>query len=188
MNLTPKQRINIRREFKQVRFRPVGDLTIKKLAKKYKCDTCTIYRAIGNVNRNLRIPKRKFCFSCGCSGILPRKGGHNKLAGWPIYTQAYCRVAKILTQSRKSAERRGGVPINSDTSHSFIRELMSIKKCWLCGKPLKWGFGKTKTPHLHHDHETGEIYGFTHPACNPRALYNEVIRLRQQIERLKYAA
>jgi len=42
-----------------------------------------------------------------------------------------------------------------------------------------------KTPHLHHDHETGEIFGFTHPVCNPHALQDEIDELRKQVKHLE---
>ena len=59
---------------------------------------------------------------------------------------------------------------------------MEEKLCWRCRKPMHWeNLGKGKTPHLHHNHETGEIYGFTHSRCNPSALEEEIRELRKEI-------
>lgn len=44
---------------------------------------------------------------------------------------------------------------------------------------------QSSKPHLHHDHETGKIYGFTHPVCNPYAERKMIIRLRKEIRELR---
>jgi hypothetical protein len=62
---------------------------------------------------------------------------------------------------------------------------MRVKECWRCRQPLEWVFGRGKTPHLHHDHETGEVHGFTHPSCNPKALLHEIDDLRKELAILK---
>jgi hypothetical protein len=59
--------------------------------------------------------------------------------------------------------------------------MMEEPNCERCGEALKWEFGVGKTPHLHHNHETGEIYGFTHPVCNPQAMEQEIERLRTNL-------
>lgn len=133
---------------------------------------------------NSQTPGSIHTFPCGCSGILPKeKGrGNNKFArvargrGW------YCRVARILTES--TSKRGGYNPIDPKISHSVIRKLMEEKTCWRCKQPLKWVFGAGKTPHLHHNHDTGEVYGFTHSRCNPNALEHEVDELRHRIAEL----
>jgi hypothetical protein len=71
----------------------------------------------------------------------------------------------------------------ADTPHAEIRKLMEEPNCERCGEPLSWEFGAGKTPHLHHNHITGEIYGFTHPVCNAEALEKEIDRLRELLKR-----
>jgi hypothetical protein len=69
-----------------------------------------------------------------------------------------------------------------ETPHSVIRAMMEEPNCVLCSLPLTWEFGMGKTPHLHHNHVTGEIYGFTHARCNAHDLMREIDRLRDQIK------
>jgi hypothetical protein len=134
--------------------------------------------------RNLQIAKDFHTFPCGCSGLLPGRGESNNFA---VFRSAYwyCRVSTILKGSFFAAKRRKYTSINPKTPHHIIRKLMSIKECWLCKRPLEWVFGKTSTPHLHHNHETGEIYGFAHARCNMNPLEDEIIRLRKRIEELE---
>jgi len=83
--------------------------------------------------------------------------------------------------------------MDSNTPHQNIRKMMEEPNCWRCGQPLNWDkLGMGKTPHLHHNHITGELYGFTHAACNVHAkeeafdrLYEENVRLRHEIKNLK---
>lgn len=121
---------------------------------------------------------------CGCSGILPIESQSNKFAKGSGGGFG-CRVSHILCASRNDARKRQYSPINPNIPHAAIRRLMDEPNCERCGEPLKWEFGVGKTPHLHHNHETGEPIGFTHPVCNPRAMENEIDRLRAEIKRLK---
>lgn len=127
-----------------------------------------------------QIPKKRYVFVCGCSGILPKEGESNKFARWGHGRVWVCRVAKMMTMSKRDAKvGKKYVPADSQVPHSVIRKLMKIKLCWYCRRPLKWILEAGKTPHLHHNHETGEIHGFTHSFCNPRALYKEIDRLKR---------
>jgi hypothetical protein len=63
--------------------------------------------------------------------------------------------------------------------------MMAEPNCERCGEPLVWEFGLGKTPHLHHNRETGEPIGFTHPVCNPRAMEDEIDRLKAVVKKLK---
>lgn len=132
-------------------------------------------------------------FPCGCAGILPTEGHSNKFArrqrrlghlGLPTT----CRVSHILRSSTYDAKKRGHRPIPRATPHSTIRKMMEEPNCERCKRPLVWVFGRHKTPHLHHNHRTGEPQGFTHPMCNPQALEIEIDTLRDEIRRLKAAA
>jgi hypothetical protein len=119
---------------------------------------------------------------CRCVGILPKRGKVNKFAVYQRTSGDFmCRVSNILSSSRGSAKKHKYVPIDANTPHSVIRKLMEEPNCVRCNQPLEWVFGLGKTPHLHHDHETGEIYGFTHPVCNPRAMQQEISRQREEI-------
>jgi len=126
---------------------------------------------------NIQRPGRPHVFPCGCSGILPISGS-NKFACKMRSSSATCRVSGILLNSKRAAKVRKHAAINSDTPHSAIRQLMKEELCWRCRKPIQWSLGRGVTPHLHHNHENGEIYGFTHSRCNPNALEKEIDRLK----------
>jgi hypothetical protein len=135
---------------------------------------------------NYQQPGIKHIFPCGCSGVLPNcLGDSNQFVvagqrGWK------CRVTYILASSLGGSRRGSYTPINPLTPHLAIREMMKQKNCILCGAPLNWKpLEKERMPHLHHDHVTGEIFGFTHPHCNPRALEREIDRLKKIIKRYK---
>jgi hypothetical protein len=118
-------------------------------------------------------PGKPFTFACGCSGALPRTKISSKFA--VRYSKAWiCRVASILKR------------IDPTIDYAIIRAMMNNPNCVLCGESLSWkNFATGKTPHLHHDHLTGEIYGFTHPVCNPYAERKEIIRLHKQVAQLQ---
>lgn len=122
----------------------------------------------------------KKSYRCGCSVILPRRGKSDQFSIWSGHGFR-CRIREILQRSTRHAERLGYKPINPDTPHTIIREMMQ-ENCVLCGERLKWEFGPGKTPHLHHDHDTGEAVGFTHNRCNPNALENRVKKLAIELE------
>jgi hypothetical protein len=48
-------------------------------------------------------------------------------------------------------------------------ELVELRRrsdvCCFCEQALSWADSKN-SPHLHHDHETGEVFGYAHPVCN----------------------
>jgi hypothetical protein len=99
-----------------------------------------------------------------------------------------CRILVILIKSKNEAKKRGYKPINPNTPHNTIRQMME-EPCVHCGDPLNWAeLGRGKTPHLDHDHETGAVNGFSHHVCNPRALKNEIDKLRADYAALKKAA
>jgi hypothetical protein len=75
--------------------------------------------------------------------------------------------------------------MDANTPHSFIHTMMQRDICVICGEPLEWKLGQITTPHLHHDHLTGQIYGFAHAKCNPGAEAKEIFRLTAEIEKLQ---
>lgn len=129
-------------------------------------------------------------FSCGCRCVLPSEGESNKFARWDgsikhgVFAH-YCRAAIIISSNIHTSRRGGYKSISPNTPHSVIWALAKEKDCWRCHKPLVWDLGLSKTPHLHHDHRTGEIFGFTHPKCNLHALEDEIEELKIEIRRLK---
>lgn len=141
----------------------------------------------GNKPRNSQTPNSNHVFPCGCSGILPKNRGEgNKFArstkhGPPARNIWYCRVAAILRGSVDGAKKGGYKPINAQTPHASIRKMMEATTCWRCNEDLVWKLGRSTTPHLHHNHETGEALGFTHNHCNPRLLELEIDRLKAEL-------
>jgi hypothetical protein len=117
--------------------------------------------------KRIQHPEALHVFYCGCAGVLPARGKTNKLAV-PCGKGFGCRIAHILRHSRAMAQERGYVPVSKDTSHQAIREMMRNENCILCQNPLLWIFKAGKTPHLHHNHETGEALGFVHNQCNTK--------------------
>jgi len=136
----------------------------------------------GSRPQNYQILGKYQTFHCGCVVLLPSCHGvsdkftrhhrHNSRPGF------WCRVSNIIDASRNAARKHGYKPIPANTPHSVIHKMMEEPNCERCGLPLIWQFGIGKTPHLHHNHETGEIYGFTHPVCNPHAMQQEIERLK----------
>jgi hypothetical protein len=130
-------------------------------------------------------PNQNHTFACGCAGILPARSTANQFACWNTDGRFGCRITRILSSSANKAKERGHQPIPSDTPHSIIRALMLEPNCERCHQPLSWDFGLNKTPHLHHDHQTGKPLGFVHPRCNPQAMEDEIDRQRDEIASLR---
>lgn len=147
-----------------------------------KCQTRCSRRYKHQKTRQFKIPGKNYTFPCGCTGILPRRGQANKFTYVPSERDyGWCRIGQILMNGKKKADYEGYTPIDPKTPHAVIRTMMDKPDCVLCNQPLKWEFGRGKTPHLHHNHATGEIYGFSHARCNPNALEQEIYRLKKII-------
>ena len=144
-----------------------------------KCKNETSRQHANRVPMNTQSLGKYHVFPCGCSGILPPSVRQsNMLAIGGGGSSFHCRVSVIITASQRGARIGKFTPIPLDTPHIHVRELMRQPNCERCGEPLVWELGKRTTPHLHHNHKTGEIYGFTHPVCNPQALEREIDKLR----------
>jgi NAD-dependent SIR2 family protein deacetylase len=149
------------------------------------CKSCKLnFQRIknGSIPKNYQFLGKKHIFPCGCAALLPRTKRSTK---YVVYTGSgfVCRISTILKASKASARKRGHTAIPINTSHTAIRELMNNRKCERCARAMSWTIGDVlTTPHLHHDHETGEIYGFTHPKCNPLAMQREIIRLKKLLK------
>jgi len=147
----------------------------------------------GSLPANRQTAGQPHTFLCGCPGILPeRRGESNKFARWSANKGQsnggawVCRIASILLNICRDARDGKYAAIDSDTPHSTVRKLMDEPLCERCEQPLNWGdLGFGKTPHLHHDHTTGKIHGFTHNRCNPHAMDIEISKLKARILELE---
>ncbi len=143
---------------------------------------------LGQTPQVYQVARSQFMFICGCSGVLSARGQSNQFTLWTNGKPGYfrCRVSNILRSSAGDAKKHGYTPINPNTPHLVIRQMMEEKNCTLCGNPLDWSvLGRGTTPHLHHDHVTGQIYGFAHAKCNPLALQRRVRELETEVKQLK---
>lgn len=127
-----------------------------------------------------------YTFGCGCSGILPYLREGNKFACWHNGSGSFtCRVHSIILGIRGGARRGNYKALDSNISHEKIREMMEIPECILCNGSLNWETGRGITPHLHHDHLTGEPLGFAHPVCHVAVMQKEIFRLKKENEELR---
>jgi hypothetical protein len=148
------------------------------------CPKCGAARSHSHTVR--QVAEKPWTFSCGCSGILPSKGKSNKFARHSSKGFT-CRVAGTLAKGTVEAQKRG-FKFNADVPHSVIREMME-KDCWRCHGALDWSvMSNGTTPHLHHNHESGEILGFTHPNCNPRLLEMNNDELKHELAEVETIA
>ena len=102
-----------------------------------------------------------------CRACRPKKYCEHKVHA------SHCRICKptgwaggILSVARGAARRRGYVAPHI-TSSELVALMSNKENCVLCGGLLDWA--KKPAPHLHHSHETGQVYGFTHQHCNQAA-------------------
>jgi hypothetical protein len=125
-------------------------------------------------------------FRCGCVHMLPTQRVSTKFVLWNGTGNFRCRVDSILQHSQWAAKKWNYAPMPLDTPHAVILKLMGVSRCERCGESLSWDdLGRKNTPHLHHDHLTGEIYGFTHNRCNLQAMENEINRLKTELRKFQ---
>jgi len=97
-----------------------------------------------------------------------RKCNPKKFCAHEVH-RSHCRVCSprgwasgILSVARGAAHRRN-YAAPQITPEDLVRLMSKSDECVMCGSGLVW----TKPrPHLHHDHKTGEVKGFSHPNCN----------------------
>lgn len=137
---------------------------------------------------------------CGHEGVLPETGNSNDFSTWnkdssclaggywrchicdDLYRQGLGPKGLLgwandmLSHSKTLARRRGHKPPQIDS-----KSLVSLRKNAThcsdgCGQELKWSTdGNFRSPHLHHNHETGLVYGLTTETCNVTQGYFEKI-------------
>lgn len=156
-----------------------------------KCNTRHNRKIRGTKPRNSQSAEQQHTFPCGCSGILPKVGESNRFARFqsrrtPIKPAWVCRVSAIVNGIEVQSRKGRYVSIAKDVSHDLIRSMMD-KPCYICDSPLDWDehLKSGRAPALHHDHDTGEAYGFVHSHCNRRELEVVICKLRAQIRELK---
>ncbi len=97
-----------------------------------------------------------------CRGRGPVAG----LFGW---------AGNIIRVSCRRAQKSGYEPANITLEKLIELRKNAIYCCDGCGQKLIWDKVNTKNPHLHHNHKTGEVYGFVTPQCNLAQGYVEKI-------------
>ncbi|SRR5258708_39080747 len=150
-----------------------------------RCKACDLNyrrRLYGQKPKIFQVPGGQYTFPCGCSGLLPASSGQTNV--FAVYQRNHgysCRVSGILGGSVRRARVFGYMPVDPKTPHATVRLMMQKKDCVLCHRPLEWELGRGRTPHLHHDHSTGRIIGFSHSRCNPLDLQRRVIQLELKV-------
>lgn len=118
--------------------------------RRYLCDLCN--------GRGICIHKRQkqHCKDCGTMVYCEHKKSRNHC----FICAPYLWASSILRSARKSAKQRRYEPPNISVD-DLVSLYYEAEICWLCGGSLD-----LTSPHLHHDHKTGQVHGFTHQLCN----------------------
>ena len=100
------------------------------------------------------------------SSCIPCKGGSVCLHQKQVATCRICYplgwAKRYVTISKQQAKRYSYAAPNI-TPEKVISLVLSSKTCCGCGGVLDWA---KDSPCLHHNHQTGEVVGFTHRFCN----------------------
>ena len=90
-------------------------------------------------------------------GITKRSCWFCDSIGWAKYT--------IAQHKQMSKEGKYTRPQIDATSLVSLRK--KSKSCLFCMKKLNWFWTKRgEAPNLHHNHRTGEVFGYVHGSCN----------------------
>lgn len=131
------------------------------------------------------------CPKCGSFGALPQNGTSDSLWLWVNDSKKYsaggshrCRKccnsyarfrinrnplawAKRRLAVATDGARKFGYHPPTITPETLVQLIEESKTCYFCSQPLDWESNeKSRRPHLHHDHVTGNVLGFSHPHCN----------------------
>lgn len=130
-------------------------------------------------------PGTSFTFPCNHRAILPALGISSRYAYWcknPQYARKGTWRCGICMRQQIHLRQKGlgadgligwatillrSLRYHAETGkytapHVSVQQLVELRlrssKCALTDKPLDWE--ATRLPHLHHNHETGEVIGF----------------------------
>jgi len=84
--------------------------------------------------------------------------------------RSHCRLCHPLGWAKgclsvfRGDAKRHGYKAPNIPPEQFVARMKQTKRCTACNGRLNWL--KKPHPHLHHNHETGEVIGFCHPVCN----------------------
>jgi hypothetical protein len=100
------------------------------------------------------------------SSCIPCKGGgvcaHEKQRSVCRSCNVLGWAKKIVRVSKQNAKRFGYTAPNT-TAEKIVEMVALSLVCCGCGALLNWN---KESPCLHHNHETGDVIGFTHRFCN----------------------
>ena len=112
-----------------------------------------------------KCPHGKFKWNCDDCGGLKRCEKHGRDA-------RTCRICfpkswaqRILSRHRQDA-RKGGYLAPKITPKELLELLNKSLNCCGCGTLLNYKTVGFDAPCLHHNHDTGEVVGFSHRECN----------------------
>jgi hypothetical protein len=137
-------------------------------------------------------PGKKYCFPCGHAGIFPELGFNNDFVRWRKHSRPHshggywvCKVCgynyrhgtgltgmsgwakSLISTSRKEAQLDGYQMAKITPEELAVLRKNAAYCADGCGQKLKWCTdGSFRNPHLHHNHKTGEVYGFVTKYCN----------------------
>src|SRR5260370_29949030 len=93
-----------------------------------------------------------------------------------------------LMRNRKSYSKKLGYKPPQITAKQLVNLRNNTTRCSDgCGQKLRWCTnGDFMNPHLHHDHKTGKIYGFTTAHCNSAQGHFEKIGRGSTFSQMKW--
>lgn len=105
--------------------------------------------------------KRTSCRECGAGRFCEHN--QERFTCWHCNPLGWAR--QTLTNQREQAKRGRYIPA-AITAPEIVELRRNAVSCPLCLQPLEWDKKDASAPHLHHDHRTGKVYGYTHGNCN----------------------
>lgn len=118
--------------------------------------SCTKCKGKGVCEHN---KPKSICVDCKGAGICE----HNlQRRGCRVCDPLACAKRVLLCAKRTAKDRNHKAPKISPQEYLLLKEKSA--NCFACASPLDWT--SSIRPHLHHSHETGEVFGFCHGICN----------------------
>lgn len=160
-------------------------VVLRKSGLCFKCDLNYNRKRYNRKPREFQYVGKKHIFPCGCSGLLSDTSNAFACRTQTGVKSWMCRISSIIGSINKCSKKLKFQGIDSDISHNIIRKMMALP-CFYCNGPLNWSdLGANKTPHLDHDHKTGEIRGFAHARCNFHTFKETTDRLKKKLQKLE---